>query len=175
MGGLLQTIADGGCYWRRKEDSPGHSFAVPNGTLFKIAMDGPQSHRFRGGVCQDGYFVTNDGEKHLSASEAVNAIRNISSNAFLHMHFKIDGRWMLADSIRESDWSLPDDIEEEALQIAIGLVREKVMMTKSDADEARIIRAAAKAALQQGSIMADAMAKVEQRKRLAHMLRDIEL
>jgi len=175
MMGLLQTIAEGGCYWRRKEDSPGHSFAVPNRTPFKIAIEGPQSNRFRQGECRDGYFVSDEGVKHLSASEAVNTIRDISSNAFLYTHFRIDGRWVLADKIRESDWSKVDEVEEEALQIAKDIVGSVAAKRKSDADDVRITRAAAKYAMTNEAIMDLARSAVERRKDMASLVLDLDL
>lgn len=83
---LIDLILQGGCYWKRgPDDSPGDSIAIPNGTLFKIAVEGPQSHRFIEGKCKDGYFVIDEGRhigrKFNSANEAVNTIREPSSNA----------------------------------------------------------------------------------------------
>lgn len=175
MTGLLQKIAEGGCYWRRKEDSPGHSFAVPNGTIFKIAIEGPQSNHFWEGVCRDGYFITNDGVKHSSASEAVNSVRHVSSNAFLYMHFHLEDGWMLADKIRESEWSAVDEVEEEALQIAKGIVRNVAAKRKTDADEAQITKAAAKYALSNEAIMDLARSTIERRQDLASSTLDLNL
>jgi hypothetical protein len=164
---LLQMIADGGCYWKREEYSPGHSLVIPNGTPFKIALEGEQSSRFRSGECRDGYFVTDDGVKHLSANETVVAVRNISSNAFLHVHFRLNGKWVKADRLRESEWSAPDKIEEAALLLAKKKVRELAVAKSQDADDVRITRAAARLALKDASyidaarMMADLASQVE--------------
>jgi hypothetical protein len=85
---LIEIIKHGGCYWKKeREDSPGHSIAIPSGTPFKIAIEGPQSHRFETGTCRDGYFVLDHrvsvDAKFRSANEAVNTVRAPSSNAFL--------------------------------------------------------------------------------------------
>ncbi|RLP22476.1 hypothetical protein [Mesorhizobium sp. YM1C-6-2] len=169
---LLQVIADGGCYWRRQEESRGHSFAVPNATPFKIAMEGPLSNRFREGECRGGYFVMADGTKYISANEAVNTVRDVSSNAFLHVYFYLDGRWVVADDVRESDWSLLDEIDEEALRIAKEDVRRVARQKKADADEVRITRAAAKYALQSNAVMELARMAVEHRKSMASFVTD---
>ncbi|MGD9712778.1 MAG: hypothetical protein AB7V46_11995 [Thermomicrobiales bacterium] len=105
--------------------------------------------------------------KHLSASEAVNTIRDISSNAFLYTHFCLDGRWGLADKIRESDWSKVDEVEEEALQIAKDIVRGVAAKRKSDADDVRITKAAAKYAMSNEAIMDLARSAVQRRKDIA--------
>jgi hypothetical protein len=144
---LIETVFQGGCYWKHeRDDSPGHSLAVPNGTPFKIAIEGPQSNRFIQGVCRDGYFVITEGShsgvQFCSANEAVNTIREPSSNAFLHMHFQIDGRWVRADDFRRSSSSQLDDAEELALQIALDAVRRNQKGQELDSPQA--LRAAAR-------------------------------
>lgn len=120
---LIEIVSKGGCYWKRERpDSPGHSIAVPNGTAFRIAIEGPQSHRFVTGICTDGYFVA-DGIKFRSASEAVNKIREPQSNAFLHMQFVIRGNWISADNLRSLDSSRLDEVEEFALETAFQFIR----------------------------------------------------
>jgi hypothetical protein len=140
---LIETISQGGCYWKHeRDDSPGHSFAVPNGTPFKIAIEGPQSNRFIQGVCRDGYFVVTEGShsgvQFCSANEAVNTIREPSSNAFLHMHFQIDGRWVRADDFRRSSSSRLDDAEEYALERALDRVR--LMPQGKNRDSPQVLR-----------------------------------
>lgn len=112
---------------RERSDSPGHSIVIPNGTPFKIAKEGPQSNSFVTGTCRSGFFIVEDGEhagkKFRSANEAVNAIREPSSNAFLYLHFRIDGAWTSADDFRRSEYSQLDEAEEYALEQALGLVR----------------------------------------------------
>jgi hypothetical protein len=121
---LIHLISQGGCYWKRERpDSPGHSIAVPNGTPFKVAIEGPQSNRFVDGTCRDGYFVTDDESKFQSANEVVNATRDPSSNAFLYIHFEIDGRWIKADDLRQTPTSRIDEAEEYALEHAIRDIR----------------------------------------------------
>jgi len=170
MAGILDTIANGGCYWQRKEGSPGHSFAIPNGTLFKVAIDGPQSNRFYEGVCQDGYFVTEDGVKHVSANDAVGAVRDISTNAFLYISFHLGGCWRKADKIRESAEFVPDEVEEEALQMAKDMVRDRVAKEKSDKDVAQITKIAANLVLANESLTESARSGVENRRSIASKL-----
>jgi hypothetical protein len=125
---LIETLCQGGCYWKRdRDDSPGHSIALPNGTPFKIAIEGPQSNRFVPGLCRDGYFVVTEGShsgvQFGSANEAVNTIREPSSNAFLHLHFQIDGGWVSANDFRQNNSSQLDSAEEHALENALRIVR----------------------------------------------------
>jgi hypothetical protein len=41
---LIETVRQGGCYWKQdRYENPGHSIVIPNGTPFKIAIEGPQS------------------------------------------------------------------------------------------------------------------------------------
>src|SRR5438876_2215064 len=105
---LIEVLRQGGCYWKKERyDSPGHSIAIPNGTAFKIAIEGPQSHQFTAGICRNGYFIVNGGHhagtKFNSANDAVNTVRDPSSNAFLYIHFHIGGRWVSADDLRRSE------------------------------------------------------------------------
>jgi hypothetical protein len=144
---LIEIVSQGGCYWKHeRDDSPGHSIAVPNGTPFKIAIEGPQSHRFIQGICRDGYFVVTEGShsgvQFCSANEAVNMIREPSSNAFLYMHFQIDGRWVRANDYRESSSSGLDEAEEIALENALHTVR--LMPQGKNADPPKAFRAAAR-------------------------------
>ena len=38
---LIEAVANGGCYWKRdRHDSPGHAFVTPDGTRFKVAVEG---------------------------------------------------------------------------------------------------------------------------------------
>jgi hypothetical protein len=125
---LIKIIADGGCYWKRERfDSPGHSIAIPNGTLFNIAVEGPQSHQFVAGKCSDGYFIVDEGThakaKFMSANEAVNTVREPSSNAFLHLYFQLSNRWTSADDLRRLETTQLDTAEERALEISLALVR----------------------------------------------------
>ena len=125
---LISILAAGGCYWKNdRYDSPGHSFAVSNGTPFKIATEGPQSHRFVPGRCRDGYYVVEDGEhagsKFESANQVVNAVREPVSNAFLYIQFYIAGAWVAADDLRRSDSSRLESAEERDLNYALSIVR----------------------------------------------------
>jgi hypothetical protein len=59
---LIEAITQGGCYWKHeREDSPGHSIVLADGTPFKIALEGPQSHQFVSGFCRDGHYEIEDG------------------------------------------------------------------------------------------------------------------
>ena len=124
---LLETILDGGAYWKReREDSPGHSIVIPNDTPFKIALEGAQSHRFAEGVVRKGYFCMRVGDakvRYLSAHEAVNAIRAPSTNAFLYLHLKIGAHWISADDYRQSENTRLDRAEELALAEAVRELR----------------------------------------------------
>ncbi len=144
---LIEIVCQGGCYWKRERpDSPGHSIAVPNGTPFKIAVEGPQSNRFIPGVCRDGYFVvlegSHSGVEFGSANEAVNSVREPSSNAFLYMHFLINGLWLLADDLRQSKSARLDEAEEHALEVALSGVRKNPK--GKDLASPKALRAAAK-------------------------------
>jgi hypothetical protein len=144
---LIETLCQGGCYWKRdRDDSPGHSIAVPNGTPFKIAIEGPQSNRFVQGVCRHGYFVVKEGAhsgvQFCSANEAVNTVREPSSNAFLYIHFQIDARWVSANDFRQSSSSQLDSAEERALENALSIVRR--MPQAKNADTSKLLRAAAR-------------------------------
>ncbi len=125
---LIETILQGGCHWENKRfDSPGHSIAIANGTPFKIAIAGPQSHQFIAGTCRDGYFVVEEGQyvgqNFPSANAAVNTVREPSSNAFLHLHFRIEGQWIFADDLRRAALSQLDGAEELALEEALSAIR----------------------------------------------------
>jgi hypothetical protein len=125
---LIETICEGGCYWKRERaDSPGHSIAIPAETPFRIAIEGPQSHQYIAGMCRDGYYLVEEGphagRRFNSANEAVNTVRDPSSNAFLYIHFRIASHWILADDLRRSPHSLLDEAEEAALEIAQDKIR----------------------------------------------------
>jgi hypothetical protein len=144
---LISTLAASGCYWKNdRYNSPGHSFVVSNGTPFKIASEGPQSHRFVTGICRDGYYVVEDreyaGRKFESASQAVNAVREPSSNAFLYIQFCIAGAWVSADDLRRSDSSFLDSAEERDLEYTLAKVRKHPQHKMSNYVEA--IKVAAK-------------------------------
>jgi hypothetical protein len=141
MMSLVDTTVNGGCYWKRSHKSPGHSTVIPNGTPFRIAMDGPQSHRYIGGRCADGHYLIEDGEyagrRYMSANDAVNSVREPSSNAFLYIHFHIDGQWVPADAYRRSENTKIDPAEEEVLA---NMLRHK--QRKASGQVERIKRAA---------------------------------
>ena len=60
-----------------------------------------------------------------SASEAVNHVREPSSNAFLYIGFHIRNRWILADHFRRLDETVAGEAEEKALRTALTIVRAK--------------------------------------------------
>ena len=139
--GPIKTILEGGCYWPWPGlPSPGHSIVLPNGTPFVILVEGPRSNVFCHGTCRDGYYVPTDGEfagrKFASASAVVNTVRKISTNAFLYLEFAIDGDWILADDLRRSADFRSDEIEESALQEALGVVRRAYSRKKMEEVEA---------------------------------------
>ena len=117
---LIEVVRQGGCYWIKQPNSPGHSLAIPNKTSFRVALEGPKSHRFIRGECQNGYYVIEDGRRFTSANETVNAVREPSSNAFLHIDFLVDGQWKRADTLRTDERFSCDEIDEEALKQARG-------------------------------------------------------
>jgi hypothetical protein len=156
---LIEIVCQGGCYWKRERtDSPGHSIAVPNGTPFKIAVEGPQSNRFIQGVCRDGYFVVTEGShsgmKYGSANEAVNSVREPSSNAFLYMQFRIDDLWQSADDFRQSESSQLDAAEERALEDALRIVRESPKA--KGLDYPKVSKAAARLVAKRPTMIEDA-------------------
>jgi hypothetical protein len=143
---LIETLRHGGCYWKLDQiDSPGHSIAVPNHTPFKIALEGAQSHQYASGAIGDGYFVVNDprysGTKFKSANEAVNTVREPSTNAFLYLHFMIDGQWIVADDYRRREDTRLDDAEELALEWTLKALRNHPKLKGKD--RVQITRAAA--------------------------------
>lgn len=124
---LIDTLRSGGCYWPAGPGALTHSRAIPQGTHFKIALDGETSSRFISGVCVDGHFQVTEGaragERFPSANAAVTAVRGMSTNAFLYVHFLLNGRWIKADNARETEALKCDPVEEEAFQIAAGMAR----------------------------------------------------
>ena len=144
---LVKVLCEGGCYWKNLPNSPGHSIAIPNGTRFKIAVDGPQSHRLLSGTCVDGYFAMEEGAhagaKFLSANEAVNTVRAPQSNAFLYIQFLVEGKWIGADELRRIDTLSCDDVEEDALDTVVDLVRKKYKKDGTTKDDAQVLSVAA--------------------------------
>ena len=49
---LIEVLREGGCYWEKRANSPGHSFAIPNGSPFRIAVEGTKSHVYVGGSAE---------------------------------------------------------------------------------------------------------------------------
>jgi hypothetical protein len=83
---------------------------------------------FVAGVCQDGYYLVEDGQcagnNFNSANDAVNTVREPSSNAFLYIHFYLaGGRWIIADDLRSSGGSQLDPAEERAIEDALSAIR----------------------------------------------------
>ena len=139
---LVETISQGGHYWKKeRNDSPGHSVTIQNGTPFKIAIEGPSSNRFVSGKVLEGYLVPESGEhigrKFKSANEVVNTIRMPSSNAFLYIHFYIEGSWVLADALRRAEEWVLDEAEELALERVC-------IIYKNDPDSVAAMRQAAR-------------------------------
>ena len=103
---FLQILASGGSLWKRKPNSPGGTIVIPCGTPFRIKLDGPNSNRFVTGVCDGGKYIVQQGRwtgtQFETANEAVNTVREISTNAFLYMQFKFDGDWIDADRLRKN-------------------------------------------------------------------------
>jgi hypothetical protein len=155
---LIETILQGGCYWKKQPDSPGHSIAIASGTAFKIAIGGPQSHEYVAGKCRDGYFVIRDGKyvghRFHSANEAVNTVREPSSNAFLHIQFPEGDHWISADDLRRKAASQLDRAEELALEKALSTIRKHPKGKKLDDVRAR--RAASKMVASDPSWIEDA-------------------
>jgi hypothetical protein len=116
---LIEIVRHGGCYWIKQPNSPGHSLAIPNGIEFRVALEGPKSHKFLGGRCENSHYVIADGRTFSSANEAVNSIREPSSNAFLYIQFLVDGQWRPAETLRTDERFTCDPVHEEALRQAI--------------------------------------------------------
>jgi hypothetical protein len=120
---LIDILLDGGCYWPDDErDGLYSSLVFPSGTHFKIALEGEMSRRFVAGQIEDGTFKILEGkqagERFPTASSAVNAVRQISTNAFLYIHFSVNGVWVKADTARKTGILACDPVHEEAFKIA---------------------------------------------------------
>jgi hypothetical protein len=80
------------------------------------------SRRFVAGQIEDGAFKilegTQAGERFPTASSAVYAVRQISTNAFLYIHFSVDGAWVKADTARKTGILACDPVHEEAFKVA---------------------------------------------------------
>lgn len=143
---LIEALRDGGWYWKRERfDSPGHSVVISNGTPFKIALEGAQSHLFSEGEVRDGHFILSKGAhagtRFKSPNEVVNTVREPSTNAFLYLHLRVDGHWIIADEFRRSEATRLDEAEELALEDAIRLVRAHPKGKNLDQNKAILIAA----------------------------------
>ncbi|HKM64611.1 MAG TPA: hypothetical protein VJY39_19190 [Acidisphaera sp.] len=143
---LIEVLRGGGYYWRRERlDSPGHSIAIPNGTPFKIATAGPASHDYISGVVENGFFAIREGElagrRFKSAHEAVNTVREPSSNAFLFISFFLDGGWTVAEDYRRNPSSALDEAEEQALRSARDVLRDHPKLVGKSEPELNIVAA----------------------------------
>lgn len=134
---LIKTLMSGGCYWPK--DEIGNSFFIPQGTLFEIALDGANGRRVTNGIIQNGYFEIVDGshkgEKFISANSVVRSIREIpskSNNAFLYIHFCINGNSVSADSMRYNRSFKCDEIEEQALNDAVKILKSRKLVDGLD-------------------------------------------
>lgn len=139
---FAKILSEGGCYWRKDKNSPGHSFVIANGTPFKIATEGPTSSRYIDGMCQDGFFITQS-KKFSSANGAVNAVREPSSNAFLYIRFLIGGKWIVADDLRFMDILCCDRVGDEAIDIALKNEEHKNKKQKKTVTDVELLKAAA--------------------------------
>lgn len=124
--------ASGGCYWPVRPNSPGNNLKVPCGTPFRIKYEGPESHIYVNGICEQATFRVTQGSatgSHPSASAAVNSVRSHveQTNAYLYIEFKIGSSWRLADELRyDPELSEPvDRVEERILEDLRKKVREK--------------------------------------------------
>jgi hypothetical protein len=147
---LLEILQQGGCYWKRERfDRPGHSTAIRAGTRFKIAVDGQGSNVFVEGICEDGQFKITHGPfagTYASAHEAVNSVREPSSNAFLYIHFQLPSGWVSADALRRDEDTNLDQIDELALEEATQQLRRRP--TWRSLSEHELMRKAAEVATQ---------------------------
>ena len=120
-----------GCFWDCKNDPrtpPGaNSLRLPNGTLFKVALEGPRSSNYVPGVCRNRKFVVQQDPgrgEYDNANQAVTQIRGKdhtpNSNAWIHVFFKVGDSWILADEMRRrADLSVPkSQLEITALKMA---------------------------------------------------------
>lgn len=124
--------ASGGCYWPVKPNSPGNSLKIPGGTAFRVKYEGPESHVYVGGKCENASFHVTQGSafgSYPSASSAVNAIRSHveQTNAYLYIEFMVDNAWRLADNLRYDDELsvVVDRVEERIMEELRNKVREK--------------------------------------------------
>ena len=122
----------GGCFWDVQPNSPGNSLRIPEGTEFKIPLEGSLSHRFIDGVCEGGEFVVvNDPHagRYASANEAVNAARSHieATNAYLYIEFKVGSVYISANELRyDPQLSSPRNrAEEEAIKFAKSWFRKR--------------------------------------------------
>lgn len=98
------------------------------------------------GVCENGFLVQDGphaGQRFFSANEAVNTVREPSSNAFLHIHFRIGSQWASADILRRREDYRCDEAEEDALQMAIEAVRKQLKLVDSHLEQSALLRKAA--------------------------------
>jgi hypothetical protein len=137
---LINVLGGGGCYWGLTDRSPGYSMAIPCDTKFKIALEGSKSNTFVSGVCKKHSFIITDGEyKDMafpSANKAVSHVRRDEhtkdSNAHLYVSFFINGKWVLADSLRREETLRCDEVEEVAVQIVISALCESSKTNKAN-------------------------------------------
>jgi hypothetical protein len=165
----IEAIIDGACYWKaRLETSPvgSHSLCIPNKTLFKLALEGPQSNVLLSGMCEDGYFVLTDSpharRRFDTANKLVKEIRNPeATNAFLYMSFLVGAKWILADDFRLSPQFRLDRTEELALDISLDRLKNTPAARQQFNDVAKMNRAAAKLVKKDSSIADEARRRIQ--------------
>lgn len=168
---LIDTLRNGGCYWPAGLGALTHSLAIPHGTHFKIALDGETSSRFIAGVCVDGHFQVAEGaragERFPSANAAVTAVRGMATNAFLYVHFLLNGRWIKADNARDTEALKCDPVEEEAFRIAASMVRDRLKQNgRKVSDIADLDRKTAEIVAERPDILEEARRRLELRNQI---------
>lgn len=158
MTDIISIIAEGGCYWPALKQ--GVALAFPNGTPFRIAIDGEKSYRFGRGTCSDGYFVLDNGERFDSANGVVGEVRKHKAkrtNAYLYIDFLLDGEWQRAEDIRARESKRADDEHFLAVGLLTSRKQAYANLMKAEgmpADPVRALRAAARALLRQREVTA---------------------
>ena len=140
---VIDLLLNGGCYWQRQPQSPGHSMAIPEGTSFRIIAKPTDRQSFVYGKCSGGCYVLDSGERFTSADKAVKTVRETELNAFLYIHFLVRSQWVEADALRHRDTFRCDEADELALELALGKVREKLRQLHKTLGSDDLIRKAA--------------------------------
>lgn len=162
---MITTIAEGGCYWKAVDIRQGHSLSIPNGTRFQIHIQGTNSRILVSGVCRDGCYVVLEGAhagtRFPTASAAVNAVREPSTNAYLYIDFEIGSMWENAHDMRRSPKFRSNPVEELALDLAREYLTKHAKKALQGKEHTEVLRAAAKLVLQVPDLMQEAKLRID--------------